>query len=140
MIQAVGIGNQRSCEGTEVEQTIPIGIVACQSRDLEAEDDADPAHGDLGGHMGEAGTTGGLGAGKPQIIIDDGDGGPRPSQPQGFIDQRVLTTGRLGVVLDLGQRGLANIDEGGPPDMVGADGGLISHGWSPRLGLLLRSG
>jgi hypothetical protein len=93
VIQAVGIGDQRSREGTEVEQTIPVGIVACQPRHLEAENDADPAHGDLGGHKSEAGTTGRLGSGKPQIIVDDRDGGTRPSQLQGFIDKCVLATG-----------------------------------------------
>ena len=123
MIEAIGVGDQRSGERAEVEQTIPIGIVACQARDLETQDDADPAHGDFGGHMGEAGTAGGLGAGKPQIIIDDRDGGPRPSQAESLVDQRILTTGGLGVVLDLGQRRLSNIDESGATDMVGADGG-----------------
>src|SRR5208283_4770338 len=107
--------------------------------DLETEDDADPAHGDLGSHMGEAGTTGGLGAGEPRVVIDDRDGGTRPSQPQSFINQRVLAAGRLGVVLDPGRRRLANIDEGAPTEMVGADGGVISRAGSPRFGLLSRS-
>jgi hypothetical protein len=72
-----------------------------------------------------------LGSGKPQIIVDDRDGGTRPSQLQGFIDKCVLATGRLGVVFNLGRRGLANIDEGGAPEMVSADSGLISHSVSP---------
>jgi hypothetical protein len=138
MIQAVGIGDQRSRQGAEVEQTIPISIVTCQPRNLETQDDADPAHGDLGGHMSKAGTSGGLGTGEPEVIIDHRDGGLRPAQPQSLINQGVLAARRLGVGLHLRQGGLANVDEGGPAQMLGADGGVISHAGSPVLDVLLQ--
>ena len=46
--------------------------------------------------MSEAGTARGLGAGQPQIVVDDRDGGARPSQLESFVDKRVLATGRFG--------------------------------------------
>src|SRR5258706_16178034 len=88
--------------------------------------------------MGKTESADGPGAGKPQIIVHDRDGGTRPSQTESLVDQRVLASGGLGVVLDLCQRRLANIDEGGATEMVGSDGSGISHGGAFELGVWLR--
>jgi len=88
--------------------------------------------------MGKTESANGPGAGKPQIIIHDRDGGTRPSQTESLVDQRVLAPGGLGVVLDLCQRRLANIDEGGATEMVRSDGSGISHGGFPALVSSLR--
>jgi len=49
MIDAVGIGDQRVSEAAEIEQAIPIGIVAGEAGDLESENDPDVAKCDLRG-------------------------------------------------------------------------------------------
>ena len=54
MIEAVGIADQGICHAAQVEQAIPVGVVAGQTGDLEAENDADPTERHLGGHVGEA--------------------------------------------------------------------------------------
>ena len=54
MIDAVGIADQRVGQAAEIEQAVPIGVVAGQAGDLEAEHDADMAEGDFGGEPGEA--------------------------------------------------------------------------------------
>ena len=43
MIDAVGIADQGVGEAAEIEQAIPIGVVAREARDFEAEHDADVA-------------------------------------------------------------------------------------------------
>src|SRR5580658_2984744 len=55
VVEAIGVGDQRSGQRAEVEQTVPVGIVARQARDFQTQDDADPAHGDFGSQMGAAG-------------------------------------------------------------------------------------
>jgi hypothetical protein len=74
-----------------------------------------------------------LGAGKAEVVIDDADGGARPAELQRFIDESVLATRRFGIVVDLRQGRLADVDEGGPAQMIGADGVDISHDWTPCL-------
>ena len=56
MINPVGIADEGVGDATQVEQAIPVGIVARQARDLQSQYDADLPESDLGGHAREAGT------------------------------------------------------------------------------------
>ena len=49
MIDAVGIADESVSEAAEIEQAIPVGVVAGEAGDFEAEHDADMAEGDFGG-------------------------------------------------------------------------------------------
>ena len=42
VIDAVGVGDQGVGDAAQIEQAIPVGVVARQARDLEAEHDARP--------------------------------------------------------------------------------------------------
>ena len=81
VIDAIGIADQGIGHATEIEQAIPVGVVAGQAGDLEAEHDADPAHGHFGGHAGEAIAVAGAGAREAEIVVDHGDllAWPNPS-------------------------------------------------------------
>src|SRR6202043_2979691 len=54
MIDAVGIADEGVGEAAQIEQAIPIGVVAGEAGDFEAEHDADMAEGDFSGGPGEA--------------------------------------------------------------------------------------
>ena len=53
MIDAVGVADQRIGEAAELDEPMPIGVVARQARDLEAKHEADVGEGDFGGQPGE---------------------------------------------------------------------------------------
>src|SRR6516165_9937982 len=54
MIDAVGIADEGVSEAAEIEQAIPVGVVAGEAGDFEAEHDADMSERDLGGEPCEA--------------------------------------------------------------------------------------
>src|SRR5215468_2604188 len=73
MIDAVGVADERVGEAAQIEQAIPVGVVAGETRDLEAEDDADMAQCDLGGEPGKPISGDNAGSRKPEILVDDND-------------------------------------------------------------------
>src|ERR1700751_5525688 len=56
MIDTIGIADERIGGAAEVEQSIPIGVVARHSRDFQPKHNAHVSKGDLSGHVSEAGT------------------------------------------------------------------------------------
>ena len=101
-----------SVRPAQIEQAIPVGVVARQARDLEAEHDADVGERDLGGQAREA----------------DRATTPEPERPRsssmttmrssgqpsscGLGRERILAVGGFAIVLDLGGARLAQIDDG----------------------------
>ncbi len=59
VINAVGIADQRVGQAAKVDQPIPVGIVAGQPGDLQAQDQAEVSEGDFGGQAGETGPRNG---------------------------------------------------------------------------------
>src|SRR5260370_41881324 len=57
--------------------------------------------------------------------------GPRPAQRGAVVRQRVLAPGRLGVLADLGHRGLARVDDRRPLPVTAADLVLAVHACLP---------
>ena len=53
MIDAVGVADQRIGEAAQLDEAMPIGVVARQARDLEPEHEADVSERDFGGEPGE---------------------------------------------------------------------------------------
>ena len=53
MIDAVGVADQGIGEATQLDEAMPIGVVARQARDLEPEHEADVGERDFGGQPGE---------------------------------------------------------------------------------------
>jgi hypothetical protein len=54
-----------------------------------------------------------------EIFVDDHDLKARPTQPAGAISQAVLEAGGFAVMLDLLERGQADVDDGKPIKVVG---------------------
>ena len=104
VVDAVGIGDQGIGHAAQVQEPVPVGVIARQARDLEAQDDADLGEGDIGRQPGEAGALGEPRAREALVVVDDGDLIAVPAELDGAMDQRVLSLRRLAMVLDL--RGL----------------------------------
>ena len=110
MIDAVGVGDQGVGHPGQVEQPVPVGVVAGQPGALQAQHDPDLAHADLGGQLREPGPAGCRGAGDAQVLVDHGDRGAGPAQLLSPADQVVLAGGRLAVAFHLHQGRLADVD------------------------------
>ena len=54
MIDTIGIADERVGEAAEIKQAIPVGIIASETGDFEAEHDADVSERDFGSEAGEA--------------------------------------------------------------------------------------
>ena len=70
MIDTIGVADQGVGHAAQVEQSIPVGVVAGKARDLEPEHDPDVAKTDLRGQAGEATPVAGSGTRKAEILVD----------------------------------------------------------------------
>lgn len=131
MIDAVGVADQRIGEAAQLDEAMPIGVVARQARDLEPEHEADVGERDFGGQPGEPRSRDKAGAGEPEVLIDDDDAIGGPAEFTGFGGKRILSIGRLAIVLDLGGAGLAQVDDRLTREMAGRDLGALIHRFPP---------
>src|SRR5215472_7116322 len=104
--------NERVGECAELEQAMPIGGVARQTRHLQAEHDPGTPQADFGHQALETLAVGGTGAGLPEVTVDHDDPVKRPAQCHRALPQRILAVSTLGVLDDLAQRGLAHVEVG----------------------------
>src|ERR1035437_3485173 len=70
MVDAVVVANESIGDAAQFQQAIPVGVVACQTRDFQTEDDADVSQGNFAGQASEPGTFVGTGSGEPEVFID----------------------------------------------------------------------
>ena len=80
MVDAVGVGDQRVGHPGQIQQPVPVGVVAGQPGHLQRQHDSHLAEPDLGGQLGEPGPAGGAGAGDAQVVVDHPHRGARPAQ------------------------------------------------------------
>jgi hypothetical protein len=95
VVDAVGIGDLGIGHAAQIEEPVPVSVIAGQARDLEAQDDADLGQGDIGRQPGEAGALGDPRTREAQVVVDDGDLLAVPAEIDGAMDQRVLPLRRL---------------------------------------------
>lgn len=100
-----------SVHAAQIEQTVPVGIVARQTRDFESENDSDVPECHLCGHAREAAPMCDAGARKAQIVVDHTDLLFVPAEGKRTLRKRVLALCRFAVVLNLIGAGLADVDE-----------------------------
>jgi hypothetical protein len=131
MIDAVSIADQRIGEAAQLDEAMPIGVVARQARDLEPQHEADVGERDLGSEPGEARSRDKAGAGESEVLIDDDDAIGGPTEFAGLGGKRILSIGRLAIVLDLGGAGLAQVDDRLTREMAGRDLGALIHRFPP---------
>ncbi len=72
VIEAVAVGDEGIDQSAEIEQVIPVAIIAGELRDLERENDTDMAQPDLGDKPLEAGADNATPS-DAEIVIDDND-------------------------------------------------------------------
>ena len=133
MIEAVQIADERVGDATQLEESIPFGVVACDARGFQTEDDAHLAHGHFMGHMGKTVASDEARAGVSQVFIDHLDLRFGPAQQRGALAQLVLPLGRLTVEKHLGGGGLTNVDVGAALQMCVLDFEVIAHGFLVEL-------
>src|SRR6516162_11689994 len=133
MIDAVAISHQSIGDATQIEQAIPVGIVACQARDFQSEHDSRAAHSNFCSQVREAGALDPSRTRPAQIFIDDDHLFSGPAQLADFFHQVILASGGLAVVLGLRGAGLTDVDIGAALDMIRFYFARIIHGSSPKL-------
>jgi len=101
MIDAVGIGDQRVGHPGQVQQPVPVGVVAGQPRALQRQHDPDLPEPDLGSQFGEPRAARGGGTTDPQVVVDHPHRATRPAQRHGPAGQVVLARGGFPVAIDL---------------------------------------
>jgi hypothetical protein len=121
IVNTVLVENQRAGERSEFQQTMPVGIVARQAGYLQAEYDARVTQRYFADQMLESVAVLGVCAGDTQVSVDRVDTVYWPPEGDRTITQRVLALAALRVLEHLTQRGLANIQECIPPQVIGAD-------------------
>ena len=73
VIEPVLVADQRARHGADLQQPVPVGVVAGQPGDLQAQHDPGAAHADLGDQTLEAFPVGGRGAGLALVGVDGDD-------------------------------------------------------------------
>ena len=98
VVDPVGVGEQGIGDAAQVEEAIPVRVIARQARDFEADHEAHLEEGHIGGELGEAGALGDAVGGDAEILVEDRDLFSPPAEVDGALDQGVLPLGRLAVV------------------------------------------
>ena len=133
VIEAVFVADQRAGHAAELQELVPVGGVAGQPGAFQAQDDPGPAEGDLGDQLLESFPVGGGGAGLALVDVDHGDLAGGPAERDRLAAQVVLADRGLGVVQDLLEARLPDIEQGGPGQVGGGHlrgGGIGEHGCS----------
>src|SRR5215831_15320688 len=108
MIDAIGIADEGVGDSAEIQEAIPVGIVAREPSDF-------------GSKSGKAIARHDTGSGNAKIFVDNDNLLRRPSKCGCFGGQRILALRRLSIVLDLSRCGLPQIDAGSAAKMRSAD-------------------
>jgi hypothetical protein len=115
VVETVLVADERVGEGAELEEAVPVGVVARQARALEAQHDACLVERDVGNEALEALPICGRRPGLALVDIDDDHLLALPAEGDRPARQVVLASGGLGVVGDLVEAGLAHVEVGIAP-------------------------
>ncbi len=137
MVDPVAISDERVGHAAQIEQLVPIPIVACETRHLETEDDPHATQGDYRGQLIEALSLCRGAAGDAEILIDDLDLGMRPAELVCAACQLVLTVGGFSVLMHLRRGRLSHVHNGTTTQVASSDLSSVTHLLAPFL--LLRS-
>ena len=103
IVEPLLVGDQGVGPAAQIDQVVPVEVVARQARQLEAHDDADLAACDGGHHAAEAAARLGQRAALALVLVDDDDALAAPAQLRGLLGESVLKPLALEVVSDLAQ-------------------------------------
>src|SRR5215210_3675737 len=100
---------------------MPIGRVACQARHLQPEHDADTSKTDFGDQALESFSVPRTSGGLPKITVDHDSPIERPAQGESSLTECILPVSALGVLEDLTQCRLADVQIRQARQMRGRD-------------------
>ena len=115
------IGDEAAAIAAEVEQLIPVGTIAGQTRDVVGEDDPDLLEGDKGDEFLEAAASLGGPGRQAEIAVDDVDVVVIPAVGTGPVGEAVLEAKALLMGQDLVGAGLPDVDDGQASEVVGTN-------------------
>jgi hypothetical protein len=116
IIDALVIDDDGVHQAAQVQQVVPVAIVARQARDLDAQHRADTTEPNFGDQALKAGSLGAARPGFAQILVDDNH--LLPPQPSRMFSELVLTAAALVMMAHLIERRLAHIDHRQPREML----------------------
>ena len=117
VVDAVLVREDRPEDGTHLQEIVPILVVAGDPAHLDAEDQADMLHGNLGQEALKSAPTVGGPAAQTLVVVDDQDAIPGPSQGDRMVGEGILPFPRLAMIEDLLWVGLAHVNDGEPIEM-----------------------
>jgi hypothetical protein len=88
IVRPIRVDHQRSDQGAEIDQVVPVTPIARQARSFQAKHRANRSRADQGNQLLKAGTFDQSASGATEIVIDHGDGGE--SDRSRRLDQCVL--------------------------------------------------
>lgn len=128
IIQTALVQDQRVAQRAQLEQPVPVAVVAGQTRDFQAEHDADVVHRHLGHKPLKTGAIHRRCARLPEVRVDCLDLRGRPAQRQGALAQGILPPGTLLIFKHLSRRGLADVEQRDTREVARGD-----LGWCARV-------
>jgi hypothetical protein len=131
VVDAVAVDQQSVGQAGQFQQPGQVGRGTGQPGDLQPEDRADLAETDLRYQSAESVAALDGAARDTQIGVDDLDTLAVPAQRHGMVDQAVLAGGGFGVLADLRQAGLPDVDHRRSLQVAAADLGLPGHDRPP---------
>ena len=126
------VGEEGPGEAAELDQPVPVAVVAGQARGLQHEHQPHLPQAHLRDEPLEARPVRGGAAGAPLVLVDDLDGAGRPAERHGAPPQGVLALGALLVLPHLEVSRLAHVHAGQPLAVRALDG-RWDHGRPPLL-------
>ena len=121
VVDAVLVEDQRVSQGADLDQSVPVGGVTRESRDLEPQHDTGASHPDIGHELLETFPFDRGGTRLAEISIDNDDPIVWPAQRDRALAERILAFGTLGVLKHLPDRRLPDIQVGAALEVTGGD-------------------
>ncbi len=121
VVDPVRVDEQRVRQPGQFRQPGQVRVRPAQPGDLQPEDRPDLAQTQPGHQMAKPLPAPRRGPGQPQIRVDHLHVRSRPAQLHRCVPQGVLAQRRLGVLPELDQRRLTQVDQRRPPPMRGCD-------------------
>src|SRR5262249_50687820 len=114
IVDGAFVRDQRAADSTNLNEPVPIAVVACQSRGLQHQHDSDLAQANFRCQSLEASTECRGAAGPALVFIDDFHVTRRPTQLDGSLAQVILPFRASAILGHLQPGGLPYVDKGRP--------------------------
>ena len=121
IVDAVFVEDQGVGKGADLQQTLPVSIVARQAGDFQTHHDPGASHADVADQTLEALAPGRRRAGFSLIGVDDDDLLVAPAEGNRTTAKRILPSGALGILDDLPHRRLADVQIGAALEVMRLD-------------------